>query len=202
MNRGFTVVELLTTLVVMTILLTLGATAARSALVDARDTERADDIAIIARGLERYYKNGNPFYTGSGSTKGTYPGANTMLMMDSPAWCTPTSEFYNASVATVFSVCKEHYSEALPGVSSAALTPPDKESKSFVNQWISTGWNNDELITSWMQTALNDGKYVYKPMNRDSYAVCLGHTECTRFALFYKKESTGEIVTVWSKNQQ
>ena len=51
MNRGFTVVEILVTLVVMAIILTLGTVNLRSSLANGRDSERKSDIESITRGL-------------------------------------------------------------------------------------------------------------------------------------------------------
>lgn len=71
MSRGFTVVEILVTLVIMTVLLTLGVVGMRSTLANARDAERQEDISVLARGFELYYKRGL-----NGNTQGSYPSYN------------------------------------------------------------------------------------------------------------------------------
>jgi len=200
MNRGFTVVEILVTLIIMTILLTLGTVGIRSSLANARDAERADDIATIARGLEQYYKRGNQYYIGTGSTQGTYPGSNTMMSISGAGWCN-TATIENSTEAAKFSVCKPYFSDALPGVTTSALTPPDRSTIGFQDPWQTPDSTTNVLITSWMQTEINAGKYIYKPMYSDSYQLCYDDTNCSRYALFYKKETTGETVTVWSTHR-
>lgn len=217
MNRGFTVVEILITLVVMTVLLTLGVFAVRGSLVNARDAERAEDIAAIARGLEIYYKRGNPYYIGGGTTKGTYPGANSIIGITGAGWC-DSAYFKNAAQAALYSVCKNYTIDALPGTTLAALIPPNYTSQQLANPWLTTdSGRGDQLINTAMMNDLDAGKYVYKPMESSNLGLCYSHGSdpdakasdgtpapirpCTRFVLLYKKESTGEIVQTWSKHQ-
>ena len=200
MNRGFTVVEIIITLVVMTILLSLGTVGIQGSLANARDAERAEDIGVIARGLEQYYKRGNPYYIGTGATQGTYPGADMMLSMDGTGWC-PSTSTQDTTQAAKYSECRRYYSDVLPGVTDDALTPPNKTSVMLSNPRLTTGADSTTtLITTWMQSEIDAGKYVYKPMGTD-YALCYAETTCRRFALFYKKETTGETITVWSTHQ-
>ena len=64
---GFTLVELLVTISVMVILLTLGSVALTGYQVNARDEERKVDVGIIAQQLEAYY-----------GTNGSYPSTAVM----------------------------------------------------------------------------------------------------------------------------
>ena len=57
-RRGFTVVELIITVTIMGILLTLAVVNLNSTQVGARDTERKEDVAALATNLEAYYRNG------------------------------------------------------------------------------------------------------------------------------------------------
>ena len=59
-QNGFTLIEVLVTLVIMTLLLSLGMVALNSGRVQTRDAERKSDIETIARGLENYYNDGDP----------------------------------------------------------------------------------------------------------------------------------------------
>lgn len=194
MNRGFTVVEVLITLIIMAILLTLGTIGIRSSLVNARDAERQSDIEIIARGLEEYYKRGHPYYI-AGPTKGSYPGSNTMIAMSGAGWC-DTAYFKNPSQAALYSVCRRYHSEALPGVSDAALTAPDRSGPELANPWLV----DQAEIPNWINTAINEGKYVYLPLT-ETGAHCYSDTSCPRYELYYKKEATGEKITVKSKHK-
>ena len=57
-NAGFTLVELLITMTVMTILLVLAVVNLRSNEANARDEERKTDVSNIAQQLENYYEAG------------------------------------------------------------------------------------------------------------------------------------------------
>jgi prepilin-type N-terminal cleavage/methylation domain-containing protein len=67
--RGFTVVELIITITVMGILMTLAVVSINSTQVRARDEERKTDIATIATALETYYTSGSDTQPG----RGVYP---------------------------------------------------------------------------------------------------------------------------------
>lgn len=54
-QRGFTLVELLIVIAIMSVLLVLGVVNLRSGQVSARDQERKVDVENIARGLEGFY---------------------------------------------------------------------------------------------------------------------------------------------------
>lgn len=56
-QRGFTLVELVIVIAIMSILLVLGVVNLRSSQATARDQERKTDIENIARGLEGFYSN-------------------------------------------------------------------------------------------------------------------------------------------------
>lgn len=198
-KRGFTLIELMIVMIVTATLLGLGVAGFSGIQAQARDKEREADIEIIARGLEQYYKRGNPYYKGEGTTKGTYPGSNTMISIEGTGWC-DTAYFKNPEQAAAYSVCKRYYSDALPGVTIAALTPPGKTSTELKHPWLTADAGSNQLITAWIQQELDAGNYVYKPMG-DTDALCYGATDCRRFALFYKKETTGEVVIVRSKHQ-
>jgi prepilin-type N-terminal cleavage/methylation domain-containing protein len=57
-QRGFTLVELVIVITIMSIILVLGVVNLRSSQVTARDQERKTDVENIARGLEGFYSNG------------------------------------------------------------------------------------------------------------------------------------------------
>lgn len=56
-QRGFTLVELVIVITIMSILLVLAVVNLRSSQVTARDQERKTDVENIARGLEGFYTN-------------------------------------------------------------------------------------------------------------------------------------------------
>lgn len=196
MKRGFTVVEVLVTLIILAILLGLGTVGLRSTLANGRDAERQADVEILARGFENYYERGNPYYV-AGVSKGTYPGANQLISIEGSGWC--SGALFNIPEQNIkYSKCAPgagYWAEALPGVTDAALTPPDKTGRELR----STYGIQPQDLAAWKTTELNAGKYVYHASHQDG-SVCYDE-ECFSFELSYKKETTGEIVTVKSKRQ-
>lgn len=193
MKRGFTAVELIITLSLMAILLVLGTVSLRSSLIDGRDAERASDIATITRGLEQYYTNGNP-KTFSYETKNTYPGAYEINFMTGTCASIGTAANYSPST------CSEDYLvSALPGASNATLTPPNFTSKQLITSYGQSERSPVTIMNDYIAAQLDLGKYLYKPMSRGSYALC--NSACDQYALMYKNEKTGTIITIKSKHQ-
>lgn len=187
MKRGFTVVEVLITLVIMAILLTLGVVSLRGMQANARDKERQTDIETIARGLERYYNEGNPHAVGYES-RGTYPGANEFIHIFGWDWCG------NAEISAKLNPCfiqGGYSSEALPGTSKAAFTSPDGQE--IVSSWLASDTD--------INNALLAGKYVYKPIGSSGSGTCYDFGLCARYELMYRRETDGQIITVDSKHQ-
>ena len=80
-QRGFTIIELIITLVVMGILLVLGIVDLTSSQAKSRDSERQADISNISSALESYYTAGSDATDGSGSVAATdtYPVADNLV---------------------------------------------------------------------------------------------------------------------------
>lgn len=77
-SRGFTLIEVLVTITIMVILMTLAVVNLRSTQVNARDAERKADIEAIARHLDSLYTRGLP--SSLNVPRGSYP--NTVIMND------------------------------------------------------------------------------------------------------------------------
>lgn len=76
-RTGFTLIELMITMVIMVILIGLSIVLIGNIQAQARDSERAQDIDSIARGLELRYNQGSSYKVGSNTVthpKGAYPG--------------------------------------------------------------------------------------------------------------------------------
>lgn len=73
-RAGFTIVELIITITIMAILLTLAVVNLQSSQVGARDDERKTDVDNIARALETFYASGSDTTAQTGS----YPSLNLM----------------------------------------------------------------------------------------------------------------------------
>lgn len=184
MKRGFTVVEVLVTMVVIAILLGLGTVGLRGSLANARDAERQADIETIARGLEQRY-NRSYSYTwvdGNGVTQtsrfgpGDYPGA-------SESW---DVFFYwgRAPIAT-----------ALPGVSHQAWHAPSGLS-TVGGSCILYAYSQPKCDVaekpSNIQEAFANGSggwrdvYLYEFVGKDG-RYCNG--DCTRYNLYWLSET-------------
>jgi len=74
LKRGFTIVELIIIITVIGILLTLSAVNLSGSQVNARNTERKNDIEVIAMHLENFYNSG----TDDSQTIGRYPSREEM----------------------------------------------------------------------------------------------------------------------------
>lgn len=103
---GFTLVELLVTISVMVILLTLGSVALSSYQVNARDEERKVDVGVITQQLESYYNtNGEYPSTDQVNTetlvKSALPNVDPKALRDPT---TPTTATMSFAVATNTSV--------------------------------------------------------------------------------------------------
>lgn len=68
--RGFTVIELIITITIMGILLTLAVVGLNSTQIKARDDERASDVSAIAIAFEAYYTSNQ------GPVSASYPYGN------------------------------------------------------------------------------------------------------------------------------
>lgn len=188
-RSGFTLIEVMVTLIAMVILLSLGVAGVGSLQAQARDKERANDVAVIARGLEGYYKNGNPLMTSQAqnAAQGTYPGYNVVRHMEGVDLC-------SSNLGPALNPCNTtgtpYFDDALPGVSEAARTPPGKPGPYFKTKWLISEADAVNLI--------NDGAYVYTATQKNG-TDCYGDPNeppCLHFTIRYKEETSGNIITV------
>lgn len=180
--RGFTIVELIVTIVVFTILTTLVVVRLSSTQVSGRDQEREVDIETIATGLDVYYQNGN---ADASIPKGYYPGAAQVQVAASTS--PPFSEF-------------------LDGVSHTSLEAPDRTiTTSFgIDPNYATapaGANSDGSYSDAQARALlSTYPYLYQPLTRGG-DFCDTYIHCVRFNLYYLEEATDTVKKIRSKNQ-
>jgi len=76
-RHGFTIVELIIVITIMSILLVLGVANMRGAQANGYDSERKTDIETIATHLETYYQSGADGFGTNGTTEvGSYPSTD------------------------------------------------------------------------------------------------------------------------------
>lgn len=188
MNRGFTIVEILITLVVMVILLTLGTISITGLLANARDAEREEDIGAIARGLEHRYNQGNSYLVGSDG-KGSYPTVNEFRHMRGD------------NIASGFSptqVSGGYMTKILAGTNDSTLLNPAGANQ-FVLECQSScavPGNTAQLNTVF---AANADPYVYSPKDINGN-VCMS-APCFSFTLYWLSEASGSRQIVESKHK-
>lgn len=183
MKRGFTVVEVLVTLVIISIILGLGTVGLRSTLANGRDAERKADIETIARGLEQFYDGKVP------GKKGSYPAYN---------------EFW-------FDLHEQDkpYISYLPGTSISAFTTPSGNGNSGRFQMMcifespSGYWStqpgcespgNEDKIESVIQNDV----YGYEAIESNG-TFCYNSSYCTSYNLYWYSEVNQKVMTVKSK---
>lgn len=177
MQRGFTIIEILVTLLIMVVLLTLGTVYVSTLLKNGRDTEREEDIAAIARGLEYRYANGNSHVPGV--TKGSYP---------------TVTEFKHMKGTSVFGylpaqIAGGYVTEVLSGTNDSTLLNPAGQDQ-FILESETAGNpadSNSQLNTVFSS---NTDPYVYSPEDASGNVCTVA--PCTSFTLYWRNEETGQ----------
>lgn len=197
-KSGFTIVELIITITIMAILMTFAVVNLRSSQINARDSERKNDVQTIARGLEQRYNNGLAQPTDSttitAASGGTFVDPSNIVSLTEGSY--PSLDEINyltGANSTVFKpnpAATSYITEDLPGTDPASFVAPGDNGKF-------TGAN---LAT--VTTAEVGNNYVYVPRAIDN-SVCVSlTTQCTSFNLYYVTEIDSAVQTVQSKHQQ
>lgn len=177
MRRGFTVVELVITITVMAILLTLAVVGLESTQVNARDSERLADVEAIALNLENYYRNEDPniFLSAWG-----YMGSNFVANTTELKQKLPDLDLKNV------------YAPGKAEPDPISLVPAAESGTVITN----------ESTVSPQPSKTND-VYVYQPIDRFGYLCDDNFTsgECVRFNIYYWRESDNTVQKITSKRQ-
>lgn len=178
MRRGFTIVELIITITIMGILLTLAVVNLNSTQVNARDSERKGDAEAIALNLESYYNNDSQDSLGNFlNSGGTYPGTN-----------------YISNVST--------FARVLPDIDPKSTHAPGADLSAVMSLVIATVATQSVSTIQPLPSKSND-VYVYQPLTA-SGAICADPStsgDCRKFNLYYYQESTNTVQQLTSKNQ-
>jgi len=190
-RRGFTIIEVLITLVIMAGLLTLGVMAFGNTQLKARDEKRLSDISAIARGLAQRYDKGNPivaanptnFPAGEG-VAGSYPSVAEMnhIIGSTVSGWTP-SQVSGGYQLKVFTGTQD----------SNYKSPTEKQFDNLCNASCSKPTDS---------TTISEDRYLYAPLTT-SGDVCLvaGTTGCVGFNLYWKSEADETTKVVKSKRR-
>ena len=168
--RGFTIVELIITITVMSILMTLAVVNLRSTQVQARDTERASDIDAMAKRLDSLYTRGfTPESDVVGSAiRGSYPPT---------AWMKDDAPNTRAKL----------FNELPPGV----MIDPSQDSAAG-SIGVATNTSTGTTIGSGAVAPFpsSDNPYVYQPIADDGSLCDSTAKTCRKFNLYAWVEAT------------
>ena len=171
-RRGFTIVELIITITIMGILLTLAVVNVNSTQMKARDNERKADIEAITGHLETFYKVG----IDSSTSYYRYP---------------TTTNLINGSSTTGITTY-------LRDADLKSFTAPT--SADAVTSFIAATNNTQTAAGVTPQPAV--GQYVYQPiLASGALCTGSVGTDCRKYNLYYKLESDNVVYMVTSKNQ-
>ena len=173
MRRGFTIVELVITVTIIGILLTLAVVNMNGSQVKARDSERKADVEVIALSLESFYSNKR-------DSGGTWQATNTYMAI-SPL--TKTSIVANLG-------------EIDPKVLYAPAYDGEGDQTSLVSA------TNAVQTTAGVTPQPTINQYVYQPLTAEGTR-CTSPTAsaCRKFNIFYRLETDNSVQMVTSKNQ-
>lgn len=175
-RRGFTIIELIVTITVMAILLSLAVVNLESSQVNARDAERKADAEGLASNLESYY-NGRT--TDADATAGTYLGTTGL------------------SLATI--------QTALPDIDKKNLYAPDVDTSSATTSVVAATTTATAPTSITPTPSKANDVYVYQPLTANG-ALCTDPTltsvgSCRRFNIYYYQESDSAVHVITSKHQ-
>lgn len=176
MRRGFTVVELVITISIMAILLTLAVVNLLNTQASSRDAERKADIESIQMYLEDYYRNNN-----SGGEQNVYPST---IIGGAPL--TTLRQYFPDVDEKIF---------IAPGFNSPEQTFKAAASGSDLD-------NSFLVLDGGSYREPNTNEYIYQPLDKDGeLCVPASPTGCRKYNLFYRQETDNTLQTINSKNQ-
>ena len=176
MRRGFTIIELIITITIMGILLTLAVVNLESTQANARDSERKTDAESLALNLETYY-NGRT--TDATRAAGTYLGTNSLTL---------------AALQS-----------SLPDIDKNNLYAPDVDTTGTTISVVAATTTSTSTSSIAPKPSASNDVYVYQPLT-SSGAICTDPTStsvgsCRRFNIYYYQESDNAVHVITSKHQ-
>lgn len=193
---GFTLVEIMITMIIMTILMAVGTISITGLQAQARDKERQADAETIARGLEQRYQNGNPYIKESSATflnKGQYPSIGEYHHMKGEA-VSDWGIVFEPNPAP-----QDNRTEVLTGTTTESFKGPSGVDNFILECDAYSGCGaagNTSRLNSRF-SSLSDA-YIYSPKNT-SGEVCYWEN-CVSYDLYWRSED-GTIHKIMSKHQ-
>ncbi|HEY8992493.1 MAG TPA: type II secretion system protein [Candidatus Microsaccharimonas sp.] len=173
-RRGFTIVELIITITIMGILLTLAVVNVGTTQMKARDDARKSDIESIAANLESFY------VSGTDSTSVNFARYPSLGLIGTAA----------------------NISLSLRDADMNAFLPPGTTdvTQTFLAS-TNSGTAPAIQTTTGVLPQPTTSQYVYQPIKSDGSICASGDTDCRKFNLFYRLESDNTVYKWTSKNQ-
>lgn len=172
-RRGFTIVELIITITIMGILLTLAIVNVGATQAKARDDKRTSDIGSIASNMESFYNAG----ADNSTTFAHYPNISVTGSASNI-----TMQLRDADIKSFLP----------PGVTDPAV--------GFIPS-TNTGSAPSIQTTAGVAPQPTISQYVYQPIKSDGSICGSSDTDCRKYNLFYRLESDNTVYRVTSKNQ-
>jgi len=195
-NVGFTLVELLVTITIMVILLTLTVVSLRANQASARDEKRKTDVSIIAQQLENYFKSGSSTSSSKLPPVGSLASFHTMPIHVHPAQLAVFNpgDSYTAGQypPTAFMDTEAGIKTTLRDLDPKTLRAPDVATTDPVSLTVAT---------SISQPTPDSNTYVYQPIKGDGTLCTSAADECRKFIIFYKLETDATVQQLASKHQ-
>lgn len=179
---GFTVVEIIIVITVISILAGIGIVSYSGMQVRARDTERQADVEAIAAAFETYYEQ-----------YGTYPSHREVTNANNDGDASSLPQFGKPWLQDTLRL------------SEPMLISPSGQSSASTNMSIVSSDNasaNPTDANTYLYYTLNNRSpspySCWEPRSGGAYTPT-DYTSCVRFSLKYMKEQGGEIVEIRSK---
>lgn len=175
-KKGFTIVELIITITIMGILLTLAIVNVTSSQISARDSERKSDIETIALAMESYYDSNDSSHNGPyDMAGGSYP-------------------------ATINISDDTNFATALPGIDPRVVRAPGVSTSQPKSLVVAT---NNTQTTGGVSPSPTTSTYVYQPIKKDG-SLCgqiVSKGDCREFNLYYRLEVDNTVYMLTSRHQ-
>ncbi len=185
-QRGYTIVEIIIVLALIGILVALAMAQFNNSQADARDKQLESQAKAVARGLEEYYRTGNPTY---GIEPGKYPSTNEVRHASGENVADVGTQVTGGYLDTWLSGARLEAMAKLRVITTAGKTPE----------------NDPNIRSSTPVGAITYEPLIFTPASGsdpDRFSFCTTKAAlCSRFNIYYRTEKDGLIHTIRSERQ-